>query len=51
VQLTQQAGGDRDAGLVVGQGPFGPAGEVGVPGGHDRVVLQRSENDPPGGRA
>ena len=50
VQLAQQAGGDGDACLGVGQRVIGAAGEVSVAGGQYRVVLQRGEHRPPGGQ-
>jgi hypothetical protein len=39
MQLAQQAAGDGDPRLGVGQLPVGTAGEVGVAGGQHRVVV------------
>jgi len=50
VAFAQQAGRDGDAGLGVGQRVLGAVDEMVVAGGQDRVVLQRGEHRPPGGR-
>jgi len=50
VNLADQRRGDRGAGLLVGDRVLGPSGQLGVPGGIDPVMTQRSPDRPPGGQ-